>query len=266
MRREGRRRVLQTREKRVQEVSIEFVLELASTRQFLAVDRQQLARQIAGPNEESLRKSAPSDHLSHRAHVHLRGQVNLLEHFQVSPETLQALVIHDQLAVHFHHLIFDVHDPLEPMINVHRKLLLRFGAPAADVAYLVVILQHDEQLSPMRMAEIGQDAGVAKVTRAILILHETLRQFALLEDELLGLHHQLFQREQPLTQTLDLLHILLIGIVNGHVHVRLEVLHHPLVKLLQAARALFRHLFQTALIVLRRDPSEQAQYFFRAFG
>lgn len=73
LRREGRRRVLETGEKRVQEVSVEFALEFASTRQLFAVDRQQLTRQIAGPNEESLRESAPSDYFGHRAHVHLRG-------------------------------------------------------------------------------------------------------------------------------------------------------------------------------------------------
>lgn len=242
-------------------MAIKLALKFSPARQLLAVHRQQVAREIAGPHEERLGEGAPPNHLDHCAYVHLRSQVDLLKHLQVSSHPLQTLVIYDQLVAHFYHLVLHVHDPLEALVDVHRELFLRFGASAAYVAQLVVILQHDEQLPPMGSAEIRQNAGVAQIARAALVLQETLSQFALLVDDPLGLIHQLFQRAQPLAQSLNFLHVLHLGAVDGRIHLGLQSLHQSLVELLQTARTLIRHLLQATLIVLRRDPSEQTQHF-----
>lgn len=68
------------------------------------------------------------------------------------------------------HLLFDEHHPSQPSVQIRTKFVFRIDTTPFDVAQMLVVRRHHEELLFVRYAKIRQHGRVFGVIRSTLIL------------------------------------------------------------------------------------------------
>lgn len=70
----------------------------------------------------------------------------LTEDIELPPQSLNVCTVYNQFLTEFEDAAFDVHNPLESVIDIVAQFLFRFRTATSDITDILVVVQHHHKL------------------------------------------------------------------------------------------------------------------------